>query len=130
MSKSCKTLTPLAAYLSYNLPRDTYAGGAGGAAAPSALIHGRQEGQELPFILNSFHLSYLLKGHFPAFQTVCCKKIFLGGSPQTPPTAVQSLGDYYSKHCSSGKEFTDQNLPPWRSIHINRCALRSLVPLP
>ena len=27
---------------------------------------GGQEGQELPFKLNSFHLSYLLKGHFPA----------------------------------------------------------------
>ena len=40
--------------------------GTGGAAAPSALIHGGQEGQELPFILNSFYLSYLLKGHFPA----------------------------------------------------------------
>ena len=39
--------------------------GAGGAAAPSALIHGGQEGQEFPFMLNSFHLSYLLKGHYP-----------------------------------------------------------------
>ena len=50
--------------------RDAYAGGAGGAAAPAALIMVGQEGQELPFILNPFHLSYLLKGHFPAFQTV------------------------------------------------------------
>ena len=58
--------------------------GVGGAAAPSALIQGGQEGQELPFVLNSFHLSYLLKGHFPAFQTVWFKKIFLGASPQTP----------------------------------------------
>ena len=31
---------------------------------------GGQEGQGLPFIMNSFHLSYLLKGHFPAFQSV------------------------------------------------------------
>ena len=38
----------------------------------------------MPFILISFHLSYLLKGPFPAFQTVCFKKIFLGASPQTP----------------------------------------------
>ena len=45
---------------------DAYAGKAGGAAAPSALIHGGQKGKELPFILNSFHLSYLLKGHFLA----------------------------------------------------------------
>ena len=40
--------------------------GAGGAATPSALIHEGQEGRELFFILNSFHLSYLLKRHFPA----------------------------------------------------------------
>ena len=33
---------------------------------PSALIHGVQEGQESPFILNSFQLSYLLKRHFLA----------------------------------------------------------------
>ena len=49
---------------------------------PSSM--GRQEGQELPFILNPFHFSYLLKGHFPAFQTVCFKKLFLGTTPQTP----------------------------------------------
>ena len=40
--------------------------GAGGAATPSALIYKEQEGQELPFTLNSFHLSYILKWHFPA----------------------------------------------------------------
>ena len=27
---------------------------------------GGQEGQDLPFILNFFHLFYLPKGHFPA----------------------------------------------------------------
>ena len=27
---------------------------------------GEQEGQEFPFVLNSSHLSYLLKEHFPA----------------------------------------------------------------
>ena len=47
--------------------REAYAGEAGGTGCLSALIHGGQEGQELPFILNSFHLSYLLKGHFLAF---------------------------------------------------------------
>ena len=56
--------------------RDDYAGWTGGRAVPSALIHGGQEGQELPFILNSFHLSYLLKGHFPASWTVWFIKIF------------------------------------------------------
>ena len=45
--------------------RNIYAGRAGKAAAPSALIHGGQQGQELHFILNSFHLSYSLNGHFP-----------------------------------------------------------------
>ena len=55
----------------FGLDRDAYAGGG-------------KEGQEVPFILNSFHLSYLLKGHFPAFQTVWFKKIFWGESPQTP----------------------------------------------
>ena len=49
------------------LTSDAYVGRAVRAAAPSALIHGGQEGQELPFILNSFHLFYLLKRHFPAF---------------------------------------------------------------
>ena len=37
-----------------------------GAAAPSALFHGGQEGQELAFILSSFYLSCLVKGQFPA----------------------------------------------------------------
>ena len=31
---------------------------------------GEQEGQEVPFILSSFNLSYLVKGHFPALKTV------------------------------------------------------------
>ena len=64
----------------------------------------------MPFILNSFHFFYLLKGHFPAFQTICFKKTLI-------------------KHCSSGKEFKDRNLPLWRRIHIHRCALTgSLAP--
>ena len=54
-------------------PTGTPTLGAARAAAPSAPILGGQEGQELPFILNSFHLSYLLKGHFLALQTVCFK---------------------------------------------------------
>ena len=29
---------------------------------------GGQVGQELPLKVNSFHLSYLLKGHFPSFS--------------------------------------------------------------
>ena len=42
--------------------RDVYALEAGGAAASSALFH---MGEELPSILNSFHLSLHMKGHFP-----------------------------------------------------------------
>ena len=42
-----------------------------------------QEGQEFLFILNSFHLSYLLKGLSPAFQTVPFKKTFWGQDPRT-----------------------------------------------
>ena len=42
--------------------KDDYAGG---AAVPSALFHREQEGQELPFTIDSFHLSNLVKGHFP-----------------------------------------------------------------
>ena len=50
--------------------RDAYAGGQEGQLPPLPSFMMGQEGQELPFILNSFHLSYLLKGNFPAFQTV------------------------------------------------------------
>ena len=46
--------------------RNAYAGGQEGQLPPLPSSMGGQEGQELPFILNSFHLSYLLKGHFPA----------------------------------------------------------------
>ena len=45
--------------------RDAYAGGRRGSC-PLCLIHGGQEGQELPSILNSFHFSNLMKRHFPA----------------------------------------------------------------
>ena len=58
--------------------------GGGGVAAPSAFFHGGQEMQQLPFILNSVHLSYLVKGHFLALYMVWFKKRFLGASPQTP----------------------------------------------
>ena len=40
----------------YTKYRDPYGGG--------------QEGREFPFALNSYHLSYLFKGHFLALQTV------------------------------------------------------------
>jgi len=42
------------------------AGGAAAASGPSALIHEGQEVQELSFMLISFHISYLLKGHYLA----------------------------------------------------------------
>ena len=52
------------------LIRDTYAGG--------------QEGQELPFILNSFHLSYLVKGIFRRFRQVGVEENFSGSKPPDP----------------------------------------------
>ena len=99
--------------------RDAYAGG--------------QEGQELSFVLNSFHLSYLLKRHFSALYTVWFKEIFLGASPPDPQIVVVLLGDQFIKHCSSGKEFEDRNLSLWRntySIWIDLPSLEALPPCP
>ena len=45
-----------------SIVKDDYAGG---AAVPSTLFRREQEGQELPLAMNSFHLSNLVKGHFP-----------------------------------------------------------------
>ena len=47
--------------------RDAYTGGTGGAAVPSALFCGGQEGEELPYIQISLYLSYFVKGHIPEF---------------------------------------------------------------
>ena len=44
-----------------------------------------QEGQELPSIQNSFDLSFLVKGHVLALQTVWLTKMF-----QSEPTDPQS----------------------------------------
>ena len=56
---------------------------------------------------------------------------FSGGKPPDPPITVVLLGDKYSKHCPSGKELEDQNLPLWKNMHIHRCALRGcFAPLP
>ena len=63
--------------------------GAGGAAAPSALIHGWQEGQELPFILVSFHRSYLFEGAFSGISDSLLQENFR----EAPLTTIQSLGD-------------------------------------
>ena len=58
--------------------------GAGGVVSPSALIHGGQEGQEFPFILKSFHLSYLLKGHFQDVVDSLVQENFSGVKPPDP----------------------------------------------
>ena len=63
--------------------RDTYTGGRRGSF-PSALIHGGQEGQEFPFILKSFHLSYLLKGHFQDVVDSLVQENFSGVKPPDP----------------------------------------------
>ena len=80
--------------------------------------------QELPFILNSFLLSYRLYVHFPAFWTVWLKRIFPGGKSPDPKLCNVVLGEQYIKHCFSGKEFEDQNLLLWRNRHIYRYAIR------
>ena len=61
-----------------------------------------------------------------AFSNVDCliQENCSGGKPPDPQIALVFLGDRYSEHCFSGKELEDQNLPPWRNIHIHRCALR------
>ena len=55
---------------------------------------GGQEAQELHFILNSSHVSYIVKGivkeQFPAFQTV-----FLRASPQTPTSSDLTMRPIY-----------------------------------
>ena len=71
-------------YLPLQINRNAYAGGQEGQLPPLPASMGRQKGQELPVILNSFHLSYFVKWHFPALHMVWFKKIFLGASPQTP----------------------------------------------
>ena len=57
---------PIQLFCSTFVFRDAYPWGARGAAAPSSLFRGGQEGQELPFVLHCFHLSCHVKGHFPA----------------------------------------------------------------
>ena len=69
-----------------------------------AYTGGEQEGQDLPFKLNSFHLFYLQKGHLLALKIVWFKKIFWGQAPE-PQISILLLGDLYIKHRSSGKEF-------------------------
>ena len=70
------------------------------------------------FILNSFHLFHLLKGHFSGIVDNVVQDDFSGGKSPDPQIAIVLLGDQYIKHCSSGKEFKDQNLPLWRNIYI------------
>ena len=56
---------------------------------------------------------------------------FSGCNPPDPHIIVVLLGDQCIEHCSSGKEFEDQNLALWRSIYMHRFALiGSLAPLP
>ena len=94
--------------------RNAYAGGQEGQQPPLTSSMGGQEEQELPFKMNSFHISYFLKGHFPALLTVGSRKFFWG-QPPDPQITIVVLRDQYIKHHSSGKEF---NLPLWRNIYI------------
>ena len=80
--------------------------GAGGAAAPSALIHG---GQELPFILNSLSLQSAAEAFFGIVDSLVQEHV-ARGKPPDPQIFVVLLEDQCIKHCSFGKEFKDQNL--------------------
>ena len=77
-----------------------------------------------------FFLSLLSsEGAFSGIVDSLVQENLSGDKPPDPQTTIVLLGDQYTKHCSSGKEFEDQNLPVWRSIHIHRYALRGrLVP--
>ena len=100
-----------------SLTRDAYDGG--------------QEGQELPFILNSFHLSYPAEEAFSGIVDRLVQENCSGGKPPDPQILVVLLGDQCIKHCSSGKEFRDHNPALWRSIYMHRFALiGSLAPMP
>ena len=79
--------------------RGDYARGRLGSCPLSPLPWRGQERQRLPFILNSFHLSYLLRGSFSGFVDNLVQDNFSGAS-------------------SSRIEFEDQQQPLWRNIHI------------
>ena len=95
-------------------------GGAGGAAAP--LFHLRQEGQVLPFILNTSPL--FCERPFSGVVDILVQENFSRAKTQTPNLSWQLVCGQYTKHCLSRKELEHQNLPLWRSIQVHRCALR------
>ena len=90
---------------------------------PLCLRSWGQEEQELPFILNSFHLSYLQKRHFSSIVDSLIQETFSVGKPPDPYIIVVFPGDRCITHCSSGREFNDQNLALWRNIYMHRFAL-------
>ena len=102
----------------YWLSRDAYAGG--GAGGARIALH-----------TDLFPSLLLSEGAFSGIVDSSVQDHFSGGKPPDNQICIVFLGNKYTKHCSSGKEIEDQNLPLWRNMHIHRCALRgSLAPLP
>ena len=79
-------------------------GGAAGAAAPSALIHGGTGGARSALYTEFFPSLLSSEGAFSGISDSLVES-FSGGKPPDPQVAVDSLGDYHTKHCASGKEF-------------------------
>ena len=87
---------------------------------------GGQKGQELSFILNSFH-SISSEEAFPGIVDSLVQEHSSEDKPPDPQVCILLLGDQYTKHCYSGKEFEDQNLSLWRNIHVHKCTLRGSI---
>ena len=74
-----------------------YSWGAGGARIA---LHS----ELFPSLLSS-------EGAFSSFVDSLLQENFSGGKPPDPQISLVLLGNQYTKHCSSGKEIEDQNLP-------------------
>ena len=70
---------------------------------------GGLEGQELPFILNFLSLLSAEEA-FSGIVDSLVQESFSVGKPPDPQILLVLLEDQCIKHCSSGKEFKDQNL--------------------
>ena len=88
---SSKILTP-----QLIISRDAYAGGTGGARIA---IHT----ELFPSLLSA-------EETFSGIADWLVPETFSGGKPPDPQIIIVLLGDQCIKYCSSGKEFTDQNL--------------------
>ena len=72
--------------------RDTYTGGAGGAAT-SALIDGEAGGARIALHTELFPSLLSSKQAFPGISDSLVQENFSGGKPPDPQVAIESLGD-------------------------------------